>query len=143
MEQGVTPRRPIDSQWETRVVSIRRETDRTEAKRLGRELARHARLDPERAAALDVVVHELATNLLKHGQRGELWLRTLDGKAVEVAAIDAGPGIQDLERVLNRVSVTGLPNVRRLTQELHVDSKPGGRTYVRAVIRPTSVPTLS
>ncbi len=140
---GVEPRRSIDSQWETRVVSIRRETDRTEAKRLGRELARHAHLDPERAAALDVVIHELATNLMKHAKRGELWLRTLEGKAVELASIDAGPGIQDLERVLSRVSVTGLPNVRRLSDELHVESKPGGRTCVRAIIRPSSVPSLS
>lgn len=143
MVQGVEPRRRVESQWETRVISIRREPDRTQAKRLGRELSRHAHLDPESAAALDVIIHELASNLLKHGQRGELWLRTLEGKAVEVAAIDAGPGIQDLERALGRTSVTGLPNVRRLSQEFHVDTKPGGRTYVRAVIRPTTVPSLS
>ena len=115
----------------------------TQAKQLGRGLSRRAKLDPERAAALDVIIHELASNLLKHGQRGELWLRTLEGKAVEIAAIDAGPGIQDLERELSRVSVTGLPNVKRLSQEFHVDSRPGGRTYVRAVVRPSSVPTLS
>ncbi|MBX3275900.1 MAG: ATP-binding protein [Sandaracinaceae bacterium] len=117
-------------------MSVRRESDRTEAKRLGRDLARRVGLEPERAAALDVVVHELATNLIEHGQRGELWLRALDGKAIEIAAVDAGPGIQDLERVLHRASATGLPNVARLSQELHVDSRPGGHTYVRAVIRP-------
>ncbi len=138
-----TEQRRNDSEWATHVVSVRRDFDRTAAKRKGRELARRVGLDADRAAALDIVIHELSTNLLEHAERGELWLRTIAGKSVEVAAIDAGPGIKGLGRILRRTSVTGLPNVRRLSQRFHAESRPGGGTYVRAVIGPTKTPTLS
>jgi len=129
--------RKVSEQWATRVISIRRGADRTKAKREGRQLAGQAGLDADRSAALDIVIHELATNLITHAQRGEIWLRTIAGKSVEVAAIDAGPGIQGLGRILRRTSVTGLTNVRRLSQDFDVNSEPTG-TRVRAVIGPRS-----
>lgn len=132
--QGIQGR--VESEWTTKVVSMRREGDRAAAKGYGRELAHLAGLDARRIAALDLVIHELATNLLEHAERGELWLRTVAGQKVEVAAIDAGPGIQRLERVMARPSLTGLVNVRRLAQEFEVDSTPGAGTTVRAVIGP-------
>jgi len=140
----LTKQRRSESKWTTHVVSVRRDFDRTEAKRKGRELAASVGLGPDRAAALDIVIHELSSNLLDHAVRGELWLRTIAGRSVEVAAIDAGPGIKGLGQILRRrTAVTGLPNVRRLSQQFHAESRPGGGTYVRAVIGPTKTPTLS
>ena len=139
MQRVEQPQNP--SEWVTHVVSMRRDIDRTAAKRKGRTLSRRVGLDAERAAALDIVIHELASNLISHAVRGELWLRTIAGTSVEVAAIDAGPGIKGLGSILRRASVTGLPNVRRLSERFHVEALDNGGTYVRAVIGPT--PTLS
>jgi len=137
---GRIQRRRTPSEWTTRVVSVRRDVDRVQAKRHGRELARLAKLGAERAADLDVVIHELASNLLDHAGQGELWLRVVNGERVEVAAIDAGPGMIGADRVLARTSLTGLPNVKRLATLFELETRQGIGTHVRAVIARSDLP---
>ena len=90
---------------------------------------------------LALVVSEAATNVLKHAQRGELVVRAIehDGtRGVEVLAIDAGPGMADVERAMGDGYSTagthgsGLGAMRRMADELEVYSQPGKGTVVLA-----------
>ncbi|HZX79984.1 MAG TPA: ATP-binding protein, partial [Lysobacter sp.] len=91
------------------------------ARRIAARLAEGAALPEVCAARLGLVVVELATNLIKHAQRGRLLLRVEgEGEAAvaDVLAIDHGPGM-DLERCFHDgfstggTSGTGLGAVRR------------------------------
>lgn len=74
-----------------------------EARRAASKLAVEAGLDETDTGRVALIATELGTNILKHAQRGEMMLRSvgsLDSAAVEVVAIDGGPGIGDVERAL-------------------------------------------
>lgn len=91
------------------------------ARRSAARLAEYAQLDATRAGQFGLVVVELATNLLKHAQRGRLFLR-IEGQGeaavADVVAIDHGPGM-DLGRCFDDgystfgTSGTGLGALRR------------------------------
>ncbi|MER6566831.1 ATP-binding SpoIIE family protein phosphatase [Streptomyces sp. NPDC001093] len=65
-----------------------------------------ARLDPHRTAVAALVATELATNLVKHASGGRVLIDLVDrpgatrAPAVQVAAIDYGPGIPDITAAL-------------------------------------------
>lgn len=109
-----------------------------EARRLGRALADRAGLDATRAAAVAIVATEMATNLLRHAEGGQLLLTLHPGglSRVSLAAIDRGPGIPDIERALtdgysSRTSAGGgLGAMRRLADSFEIRSAPGQGTVV-------------
>jgi serine/threonine-protein kinase RsbT len=86
-------------------------------------------------------VTELANNLWLHASSGTLHLRPVEHPraGIEVSTVDEGPGIMDVERVLaDGVSSrgglgSGLPAVRRLMDELRIESVPGGQTRIEAI----------
>lgn len=91
------------------------------ARRLAARLAEFGELDGTAAGRLGLVVVELATNLIKHSQRGRLFMRVErhgDEAVVDVVALDHGPGM-NLERCFHDgfstggTSGTGLGAVRR------------------------------
>lgn len=90
--------------------------------------------DAGRAA---LVATELATNLVRHTEGGEVVLRA-NGEALDIVAWDRGPGIRDIERSLvdgfSTVggSGTGLGAVRRLSDRFDVNSTTPGGTVVTA-----------
>src|SRR5262245_12533868 len=58
-----------------------------------------------------LVVTELATNVARHGGGGELLLRPLtEPAALEIVAIDRGPGIANVEQALRDGYSTGGSN---------------------------------
>lgn len=107
-----------------------------EARRLARRLAVEAGLaepDAERAA---LVVSEAARNALVHGGGGEVVLRAVGGGAVgpalEILALDRGPGIADVEAAMRDGYSTagtaghGLGAIARQAQAFEVHTRPGG-----------------
>lgn len=88
------------------------------ARRLAARQAEAAELDALETGQLGLIVVELATNLLKHAQRGSIYMRAEMSGAVDVVALDHGPGM-DLERCFydgystGGTSGTGLGAVRR------------------------------
>src|SRR5215207_6177153 len=71
-----------------------------EARRFVKNLAQElnfSETDTERAA---IVVTEAASNLMKHAQQGRLILRTLSSDAIEILALDNGPGIANVARAM-------------------------------------------
>lgn len=109
-----------------------------EARRAAVELARLAGLSAHRQDELAIVVTELATNVLRHAVRGTLLLAHGTG-AIEVLALDSGPGIADVAAALRDGTSSheggpglGLGAVRRLSDEWDLLSQPGRGTAVLA-----------
>ncbi|MET8228469.1 ATP-binding SpoIIE family protein phosphatase [Streptomyces sp. NPDC004082] len=111
--------------------------------------ADHAGLDKDRTAAAALVATELATNLLKHAGGGQVLIDTVDagltpdggGRAVQILAIDHGPGITDLPSALSDGYSTasslgaGLGTCRRVADDFDLQSTPGRGTVALARIR--------
>ena len=114
-----------------------------EARRHAAMLAAECNLDEVDAGRLAIVVTELATNLVRHAEHGQLWLSARTARReVEVIAVDKGPGIPDVERSLDDgfstggTPGTGLGAVRRLSQHFDLHSSVPGGTVVVARVRP-------
>ena len=103
-----------------------------------------------------IVASELATNLVKYGQRGVMHLAPMSdrGRAgVEILAIDSGPGISNVAESLRdghstgSTSGTGLGAVRRLSHRFDIYSRPGQGTVIVSQIfmlqDPASAPAFS
>ena len=87
-------------------------------------------------------VSELARNILKYASAGEIRLRQVEGpsgRGVEIETVDRGPGIEDVEAAMRDHFSSGgtlglgLPGVRRMMDELSLESTPGEGTCVTAV----------
>ncbi|MGW4107110.1 anti-sigma regulatory factor, partial [Streptomyces sp. NPDC004976] len=115
------------------------------------EAAALAGLDERRTAAVSLVATELATNLLKYGQAGGVLIDVVDpplpregrpGRAVQITALDHGPGIAD-PAVAQRDGYSssgslgaGLGTCRRLSDDFGLHSVPGRGTVAMARIGP-------
>lgn len=120
------------------------------ARRCAAELCAGLRLGEEPSGRAAIVATELANNLLRHAREGRLLARPRrDGPLpmLELLAVDAGPGMADVERCLRDGYSTagtageGLGAVRRLSQEFDILSVEGGGTVVLSRIRaPGPVP---
>ena len=82
----------------SRVFLIRGRADVVTVSSQARRLARELGLGGRRSAEIAIAVSELASNIVKHGIRGEVVL-TLDvpGGELTVEARDVGPPIHDLQ----------------------------------------------
>ncbi|MBA3469690.1 MAG: anti-sigma regulatory factor [Herpetosiphonaceae bacterium] len=121
---------------------IRREVDVYIAVSRGRELARLVGFDEIDRTRIEIAILELTRNILVHAGSGQLALREVEQNSrhgVEVEASDTGPGIEDIELALRDGYSTahtlgaGLPGVKRLMDEMVVESVVGVGTTVRAV----------
>lgn len=115
------------------------ESDIAVAARHARQVATSAGLDKIKVSYVTTAASELAANLLFHGGGGAFEARLLaDPPGLELLAIDSGPGIADLAlAMLDGYSTTGslgcgLPGVKRLMDEMEIDSQPHRGTIVRA-----------
>ena len=119
-------------------------------------LAREFGLDARRSMELAIVVSELASNIVKHGIRGEIVL-VLDPDAppqgeITVEAHDVGPPIRDLQLamidgnddqgpidpalILRRGGLgTGLGAVARLADRIEYRDVEGGKTITARFYR--------
>ncbi len=74
-----------------------------EARRLAIALARALNFQELDIGKIALQVTELGTNLVKHGEKGEIILRTLsclEIQGMEILSLDQGPGIPDIQRSL-------------------------------------------
>nr|WP_073498474.1 ATP-binding protein [Actinacidiphila paucisporea] len=113
-------------------------------------LARRLGLADSRAADLALAVTEAAANLLRHADDGALALRIAafgDQSAVELLALDSGPGIPDVGAVLRDGSSAagtpggGLGAIRRVADFFALHTLPGRGTclYARFTAQPAGM----
>ena len=112
-----------------------------EARRQASALAGPMGFDEVTVGRIGIIVSELATNLVKFAEAGELLLGTFEdatGSGFEVIAVDRGPGMNDIGRAMSDGHSTsgtagqGLGAVRRLCSAFDVVSWPAVGTGVLA-----------
>jgi anti-sigma regulatory factor (Ser/Thr protein kinase) len=117
------------------------------ARHAAHRLAEELGFSETRAGQLALVVTELGTNLAKHAKDGELLLRgeAAPGcEAVEVIALDRGPGIRDVAASRrDGFSTSGTPGeglgaVERQSDRLEIFSLPSGTAILACVLREPS-----
>jgi len=111
------------------------------ARRIAGVLAAELGFTRTRVAEIEIAVTELGTNLCKHARDGVLLVRSVravEQAAVEVVAVDSGPGMSNVDEALRdgRSSTgtlgVGLGAVTRLADACSVLSEPGEGTIVTA-----------
>ena len=128
------------------IIPIERTTDTAEARRPAAAQARELGYDEDRAGRVSIVATELATNIVKHADKGELVVQPyrLDPAThgLELIAIDSGPGIADLARArADGFSTAGSPGtglgaIQRIADEVSVYTQPGRGTVMLARLAP-------
>lgn len=110
-------------------IPITHASDIAAARRAGQRLAQELGFDDVRAGQLALIITEASTNILKHAGDGKLVLSTVHAEgmdAIDVLAIDAGPGIGNLNQALRDgtssagTSGTGLGALHRLADQFDV-----------------------
>ena len=113
---------------------IRDLSDVGEARRTVELLTASSAFDATRIGQLRIIVTELATNLVKHANGGELVVRQvtgMEGAGIELLSIDRGPGIAHIMRAMeDGYSTAGSPGnglgaMKRLSQRFDVYSQEG------------------
>lgn len=113
------------------------------------KLALSTELSAKRIAELELIISEIATNLLKHAGGGELIVRILSNNqnsGIEILSIDSGPGMADPAKMLeDGVSTTntlghGLGSIKRLSDQFQLYSLKGWGTILlsRVFAKPLS-----
>ncbi len=126
------------AQEERQLVPIETEADVLTARAVSRRMSRVARLETAGEAQVVTAVSELAHNILSHAGAGEVRFHA-SGAApgfVEIVARDHGPGIAQLDAVLEeaaraRGARRGIAGVRASMDEFAVSSARGRGTEVR------------
>lgn len=126
-------------------VSIRLDVEESSqigaARRRAAALGQAHGLDTDAVGRLALVVTEAATNIVKHGRGGMIVLRPLRhsiGAAIEVLALDKGPGIPNVERAMADgyssagTAGQGLGAIRRLADVFSIHSQRGVGTALLA-----------
>jgi serine/threonine-protein kinase RsbT len=120
-------------------IRILTEADIAGAMRAGRAIAEEAGLSVVETQHVATAVSEVATNVWRYAERGEVLIELLerDGRrGVRVMVSDQGPGIADVAAALrDGVSTSGglgvgLPGARRLMDEFDVRSTVGTGTVI-------------
>jgi anti-sigma regulatory factor (Ser/Thr protein kinase) len=120
-------------------IAVRSQVDAERAQRSARELACTVGLSRESTEEVVLATLELAVNLVRYASAGELTFAALHGPrglGMEIESRDTGPGIPDVEQVLQEGFSTGgglgggLTGVRRLMDEFAIASSPTGTRVV-------------
>lgn len=105
-------------------------------------------IDPDIIRRVSIAMYEGEINMVIHANGGEASV-TVTEEAVEIVLIDHGPGIKDLSLAMQEGFSTapdnvrslgfgagmGLPNMKRDTDEMTVDSTVGVGTTVRMKVK--------
>lgn len=110
--------------------SITHASDVAAARRGGQQLAQDMGYDETRAGRLAIIITEVATNIVKHGIAGKLFVGPAQTRVpgIDVIAFDNGPGIADIALALRDgvssagTAGNGLGALLRLSDEFDIYS---------------------
>ena len=122
-----------------RYIAINGELDIVAARVEGRNLAKEMGFGVIDQARIATVISELTRNIVLYADRGQVYLnqvRSMGRIGLEVVCEDQGPGIPDVDRIVNRQQPVGqemgmgLSGVRRLVDEFEIQTDVGTGTKV-------------
>lgn len=123
-----------------------------EARRIANELSDVAGFAQDYAGRAALIASEMATNLLKHAQEGDVFISDVSdasGPQLQLLSIDRGPGMADLQRCMTDgfstagSQGTGLGAMKRMASEFECHSVVGAGTVMFARVRGNSAPASS
>lgn len=123
-------------------VKIVTEWDIVAARQLGRNVAKELGFGTVDQARITTAISELARNIYLYAGQGEMRIERiydLGKKGLKIIAVDNGPGILDIRKVMEDGFSTsgglgaGLPGVKRLMDEFDITSSVGDGTEIHAV----------
>jgi serine/threonine-protein kinase RsbT len=109
-------------------------------RRRGLEMAQKLGFSLPDATKIAVVISELARNITMYAECGTITLIPYNGerKGIKIIAQDKGPGIEDIEQVLNGGYTTskglgmGISGSKKIMDEFEINSIVGGGTTIKA-----------
>ena len=122
-------------------VDIRNDGDIVTARRRGRVLAEQSGFSTTDQVLITTAISELARNILLYARGGSIGLRRVvnhERSGIMVVAKDEGPGIPDVDKAMEPGYSTssslglGLPGVKRLMDEMSIETRAGEGTTVVA-----------
>ena len=114
-------------------IAIESEADVAIAEEQGRRLASRLDFSPTDVTVIAAAILQVARNVLRFAQRGDLLLHLIQKRGrlgLAIVARDKGPGIPDVAQALRDGKGLGLASVRRLMDEFRIRSEPGHGTTV-------------
>ena len=120
-------------------IPIKRDTDIVLACQKGRTLAAQLGLSGNDQVSVVISVSEIARNILRYADQGKIMLKPVEQdqkQGLEVIAQDQGPGIADIDLVLQDGYSTGgglglgLSGAKRLMDEFEISSRVGEGTTI-------------
>lgn len=110
------------------------------ASTIGKRVAEDFGLNKSQQTKLVVSIMELTRNIVFYAGKGELFIKPVPSYGIEIVAVDQGPGIPNLDQILNNKKVhsktglgLGITGVKRLMDEFEITSTVHQGTKVRAV----------
>ena len=123
-------------------VEIITEWDIVAARQLGRNEAKKAGFGTVDQARITTAISELARNIYLYAGKGKIEIERVTERGlfgIKIIASDEGPGIQDLQKVMEDGFSTsgglgaGMPGVKRLMDEFKVVSETGVGTTITTI----------
>ena len=111
--------------------------DVVQARQQGRSLAVSLGFSPSEATLMAAAISELARNIVRYANHGEILMHVGADGMLFVVARDQGPGIQDMQSALRSGYSTsgglglGLPGVRRIADHIEIVSNSSGTTVTQ------------
>lgn len=111
---------------------IEHENDVFMASSLGKKIAETYGLSKTDETKLVVSIIELTRNIVSYAGKGALFIEVIPNKGIKIIACDKGPGIKNLDDILNNRfrSKTGLglglSGVKRLMDEFSIETSNNG-----------------
>jgi RNA polymerase sigma factor (sigma-70 family) len=130
---------PASSRDDEMRVSVSEDADVVAARQTGRRVATHLGFSATDSTLIATAISEIARNIVKFAERGEIVIRQVSaggGEGIRIVARDVGPGIPDLEHAMRDGYSTyqglglGLPGAKRLMDEFDVRTEVGKGTTV-------------
>jgi serine/threonine-protein kinase RsbT len=126
---------------EERCIPVKTDLDIVSARLEGRSLARELGFGSIDQARIATAISELARNVVLYAPEGKVRVRSVvsddGGRGIEVVCEDNGPGIANVELVMQDGYSTssglgmGLPGTKRLMDEFEIETKLGIGTKVK------------
>jgi serine/threonine-protein kinase RsbT len=130
----------LQMKYNERRITLFDHSDREQVVLTARYMAAEAGFDETNQVLIATAASELATNIVKYAKEGEVILKIVRRDrqlGIEIIARDDGPGIRDIEQVMQDNFSTskgslglGLPSVQRIMDEFKIESQPGHGTIV-------------
>lgn len=109
-----------------------------------KKVLKQLQIDPKVIKRIVVALYEAEVNVVAHSVGGKLTAK-INESEIKVIVEDKGPGIEDLNKAMKEGFSTasakvremgfgagmGLPNIKRNTDELSIDSKAGSGTILK------------